>query len=49
MRDKHDEGIKKMCSTGIRLGRSKLIQSCSNFTICPVLVIGHVLTVTLSD
>ena len=22
MRDKHDEGIKEMCSTGIRFGRS---------------------------
>ena len=30
MRDKHDEGIKEMCSTGISFGRSKLLQSCSN-------------------
>ena len=35
VRDKHDEGIKKMCSTGISLGRSKLLQSCSNFTLKP--------------
>ena len=33
VRDKHDEGIKKMCSTGISFGRSKLLQSCSNFTL----------------
>ena len=33
VRDKHDEGIKKMCSTGINFGRSKLLQSCSNFTL----------------
>ena len=30
VRDKHDEGIKKMCSTGISFGRSKLLQSCNN-------------------
>ena len=35
VRDKHDEGIKKMCSTGISFGRSKLLQSCSNFTLKP--------------
>ena len=28
--NKHDEGIKKMCSTGISFGRSKLLQSCNN-------------------
>ena len=34
VRDKHDEGIKKMCSTGIiSFGRSKLLQSCSNFSL----------------
>ena len=33
MRDKPDEGIKEMCSTGISFGRSKLLQSCSNFTL----------------
>ena len=37
MRDKHDEGIKEMCSTGIGFGRSKLLQSCSNFTLKPEL------------
>ena len=37
MRDKHDEGLQKMCSTGISFGRSKLLQSCSNFTIKPEL------------
>ena len=31
--DKHDEGIKEMCSTGVCFGRSKLLQSCSNFTL----------------
>ena len=35
VRDKHDEGTKKMCSTGISFGRSKLLQSCSNFTLKP--------------
>ena len=33
VRDKHDEGIKEMCSTGLSCGRSKLLQSCSNFTL----------------
>ena len=37
VRDKHDEGIKKMCSTGISFGRSKLLQSCGNFTLKPEL------------
>ena len=37
MRDKHDAGIKKMCSSGISFGRSKLLQSCSNFTLKPEL------------
>ena len=37
MRDKHDAGIKEMCSSGIRFGRSKLPQSCSNFTLKPEL------------
>ena len=37
MRDKHDEGIKEMCSTGISFGRSKLPQSCSNLTLKPEL------------
>ena len=37
VRDKHDEGIKKMCSTGKSFGRSKLLQSCSNFTLKPEL------------
>ena len=35
MRDKHDEGIKEMCSTGISFGRSKLLQSCSNLKLIP--------------
>ena len=37
MSDKQDEGIKEMCSTGISFGRSKLLQSCSNFTLKPEL------------
>ena len=37
VRDKHDEGIKKMCSTGMSFGRSKLLQSCSNVTLKPEL------------
>ena len=37
MKDKYDEGIKEMCSTGISLGRSKLLQSCSNLTLKPEL------------
>ena len=37
VRDKHGEGIKEMCSTGINFGRSKLLQSCSNFTLKPAL------------
>ena len=37
MRDKHDEGIKEMFSTGIRFGRSKLLQSCRNLTLKPEL------------
>ena len=37
VRDKQDEGIKKMCSTGISFGRSKLLQSCSNLTLKPEL------------
>ena len=37
VRDKHDENINKMCSTGISFGRSKLLQSCSNFTLKPEL------------
>ena len=35
--DRHNNSIKKMCSTGISLGRSKLLQSCSNFTLKPEL------------
>ena len=35
VRDKHDEGIKEMCSTGISFGRSKLLQSCSNLKLIP--------------
>ena len=35
--DRHDESIKEMCSTGISFGRSKLLQSCSNFTLKPEL------------
>ena len=35
MRDKHDAGIKQMCSSVIRFGRSKSLQSCSNFTLKP--------------
>ena len=31
--DKHVEGIKKVFSTGISFGRSKLLQSCSNFML----------------
>ena len=31
--DKHDEGIKEMCSTVVSFGRSKLLQSCGNFTL----------------
>ena len=37
VRDTHDEGIKKVCSTGKSFGRSKLLQSCSNFTLKPEL------------
>ena len=37
VRDKHDEGIKEMCSTGISFGRSKLLQSCSNLKLKPEL------------
>ena len=37
MRDKHDAGNKQMCSSGIRFGRSKLLQPCSNFTLKPEL------------
>ena len=37
MRDKHDAGIKQMCSSGIIFGRSKLLQSCSNLTLKPEL------------
>ena len=37
MKDKYDEGIKEMCSTGISFGRSKLLQSCSNLTLKPEL------------
>ena len=37
MRDKDDEGIKEMCSTGISFGRSKLLQSCSNLKLIPEL------------
>ena len=37
MRDKHDAGIKQMCSSGISFGRSKLLQSCSNLTLKPEL------------
>ena len=33
MRDKHDAGIKQMCSSGISFGRSKLLQSCSNLRL----------------
>ena len=33
VRDKHDEGIKEMFSTGLSFGRSKLLQSFSNFTL----------------
>ena len=36
MRDRH-AGIKQMCSSGVRFGRSKLLQSCSNFTLKPEL------------
>ena len=32
MRDKHDAGIKQMCSSGISFARSKLLQSCSNLS-----------------
>ena len=37
MRDKHDAGIKQMCSSGISFGRSKLLQSCSNLRLKPAL------------
>ena len=37
VRDKRDEGIKKMCSTDLSFGRSKLLQSFSNFTLKPEL------------
>ena len=37
MRATHDEGIKKMCSTGRSSVRSKLVQSCSNATLKPKL------------
>ena len=33
MRDKHDAGIKQMCSSGVIFGRSKLLQSCSNLRL----------------
>ena len=33
VKDKHDEGIKEMCSTGLSFGRSKLLQSYVNFTL----------------
>ena len=36
-RDKHDEGMNKRCSISISFGRSKLLQSCSNFTSKPEL------------
>ena len=32
VRDKNDAGIKEMCPTGY-FGRSKLLQSCINFTL----------------
>ena len=31
VRDKYDEGVKEMCSTGISFRRLKLLHSCSNF------------------
>ena len=38
MRDKHDAGVKQMCSTDWhKLWRSKLVQSCSNFPLKPEL------------
>ena len=37
MRDKHNAGSKEMCSTDISFGRSKLLQSCSNFMLEPEL------------
>ena len=37
MRDKHDEGIKEMRSTGISFGTSKLLKWCSYFTLKPEL------------
>ena len=37
MRDKHDAGIKQMCSSGVIFGRSKLLQSCSNLRLKPEL------------
>ena len=36
VRDKNDVGIKEMCPTGY-FGRSKLLQSCINFTLKPEL------------
>ena len=36
VRDKNDAGIKEMCPTGY-FGRSKLLQSCINFTLKPEL------------
>ena len=35
VRDKQNEGMKKMCSTGISFGRSKLLHLCCNFTLKP--------------
>ena len=37
VREKHDEGIKEMHCPGISFGRSKLLQSCGNFTLKPEL------------
>ena len=37
MRDKHDAGIKQMCSSGVIFGRSKLLRSCSNLRLKPEL------------
>ena len=37
VRDKQDEGIREICCTGISFGRSKLLQSCSNFMLKPKL------------
>ena len=49
MRDKHGEGIKEMCFTVIRFGRSKLLQSSSNVTLKSELEVTVIACLTSSD